>query len=137
MGGVVSSGILTGTEDCLYLDIKIPKHRSPQLLPVMFWIHGGGNTSGLKDIYNFSTMVNRHDVIVVTINYRLGAFGWFSHPAIQDQHEGIDKTSNFGTLDIIEALKWVKNNIEFFGGDPNNITIFLENQQGAIMFSLC
>ena len=48
MGGVVSSGILTGTEDCLYLDIKIPKHRSPQLLPVMFWIHGGGNTSDSK-----------------------------------------------------------------------------------------
>ena len=136
MGGVVSSGILTGTEDCLYLDIKIPKHRSPQLLPVMFWIHGGGNTSGLKDIYNFSTMVNRHDVIVVTINYRLGAFGWFSHPAIQDQHEGIDKTSNFGTLDIIEALKWVKNNIEFFGGDPNNITIFGESAGGHNVLSL-
>ena len=102
-GRVVSSGILTGTEDCLYLDINMPKHRSPQLLPVMFWIHGGGNTSGLKDIYNFSTMVNRHDVIVVTINYRLGAFGWFSHPAIQDQHEGIDKPHP-GTLDIIEVL---------------------------------
>jgi para-nitrobenzyl esterase len=102
----------------------------------MFWIHGGGNTSGLKDIYNFSTMVNRHDVIVVTINYRLGAFGWFTHPAIQDQHEGIDKSSNFGTLDIIEALKWVKNNIEFFGGDPNNITIFGESAGGHNVLSL-
>jgi para-nitrobenzyl esterase len=136
MGGVPGSDILTGTEDCLYLDIKVPKQSSPQLLPVMFWIHGGGNTSGLKDIYNFSTMVNRHDVIVVTINYRLGAFGWFTHPAIQDQHEGIDKTSNFATLDIIEALKWVKNNIEFFGGDPNNITIFGESAGGHNVLSL-
>jgi para-nitrobenzyl esterase len=136
MGGAPGSDILTGTEDCLYLDIKVPKQSSPQLLPVMFWIHGGGNTSGLKDIYNFSTMVNRHDVIVVTINYRLGAFGWFTHPAIQDQHEGIDKTSNFATLDIIEALKWVKNNIESFGGDPNNITIFGESAGGHNVLSL-
>ena len=136
MGGAPGSEIFTGTEDCLYLDIKVPKQSSPQLLPVMFWIHGGGNTSGLKDIYNFSKMVNRHDVIVVTINYRLGAFGWFTHPAIQDQHEGIDKTSNFGTLDIIEALKWAKNNIEFFGGDPNNITIFGESAGGHNVLSL-
>jgi para-nitrobenzyl esterase len=136
MGGAPGSDILTGTEDCLYLDIKVPKQSSPQLLPVMLWIHGGGNTSGLKDIYNFSTMVNRHDVIVVTINYRLGAFGWFTHPAIQNQHEGIDKTSNFGTLDIIEALKWTKNNIEFFGGDSNNITIFGESAGGHNVLSL-
>ena len=136
MGGVSGAGILTGTEDCLYLDIKVPKQSSTQLVPVMFWIHGGGNTSGLKDIYDFSTMVKRHDVIVVTINYRLGAFGWFTHPAIQDQHEDIDKTSNFGTLDIIEALKWVKNNIESFGGDPNNITIFGESAGGHNVLSL-
>jgi para-nitrobenzyl esterase len=136
MGGAPGSEIFTGTEDCLYLDVKVPKKSSPQLLPVMFWIHGGGNTSGLKDIYNFSKMVNRHDVIVVTINYRLGAFGWFTHPAIQGQHEGIDKTSNFGTLDIIEALKWVKNNIEFFGGDSNNITIFGESAGGHNVLSL-
>ena len=71
----------------------------------MFWIHGGGNTSGLKDLYDFSKMVKRHDVIVVSINYRLGPFGWFTHPAIQGLQSGLDKTSNFGTLDIIEALK--------------------------------
>ena len=68
MGGALGNGILTGSEDCLYLDIKIPKKKSSKLLPVMFWIHGGGNTSGLKDIYDFSTMVNRHNVIVITIN---------------------------------------------------------------------
>jgi para-nitrobenzyl esterase len=136
MGGAPGEGLLTGAEDCLYLDIKIPKKSSTELLPVMFWIHGGGNTSGLKDIYNFSKMVNRHDVIVVTINYRLGAFGWFTHPAIQDNHEGIDKTSNFGTLDIIEALSWVNKNIELFGGDPDNITIFGESAGGHNVLSL-
>jgi para-nitrobenzyl esterase len=80
MGGAPGEGIFVGTEDCLYLDIKTPKNKSSKLLPVMFWIHGGGNTSGLKDLYDYSTMINRHDVIVVTINYRLGAFGWFHSP---------------------------------------------------------
>ena len=136
MGGAPGEGILTGKEDCLYLDIKTPKKRSSELLPVMFWIHGGGNTSGLKDIYNFSTMVNKHNVVVVSINYRLGAFGWFAHPAIQDNHKGIDKTSNFGTLDIIEALKWVNKNIEHFGGNPENITIFGESAGGHNVLSL-
>jgi para-nitrobenzyl esterase len=136
MGGAPGEGLLTGTEDCLYLDIKTPKKSSTELLPVMFWIHGGGNTSGLKDIYDFSKMVNKHNVIVVTINYRLGAFGWFTHPAIQDNHEGIDKTSNFGTLDIIEALRWVNKNIELFGGDPENITIFGESAGGHNVLSL-
>ena len=66
--------VFSGTEDCLYLDIKRPKKVSNKLLPVMFWIHGGGNTSGLKDLYDFSPMVKKHNVIVVTINYRLGPF---------------------------------------------------------------
>ena len=70
-------------------------------------------------------MVSKHNVIIVRINYRLGPFGWFTHPSIQDYQYGDDKTSNFGTLDIVMALKWVKNNINKFGGDSNNVTIFL------------
>jgi len=136
MGGAPGEGILTGSEDCLYLDIKTPNKKHSELLPVMFWIHGGGNTSGLKDLYDYSTMVDRHDVIVVTINYRLGAFGWFTHPSIQGNQEGLDKTSNFGTLDIIEALKWVNKNIELFGGDSNNVTIFGESAGGHNVLSL-
>jgi para-nitrobenzyl esterase len=136
MGGAPGEGILTGSEDCLYLDIKTPKKISSKLLPVMFWIHGGGNTSGLKDLYDYSKMVARHDVIVVTINYRLGAFGWFTHPSIQGNQEGLDKASNFGTLDIIQALKWVNKNIELFGGDSNNITIFGESAGGHNVLSL-
>lgn len=136
MGGSEGDGFYSGTEDCLYLDIKAPKNISNKPLPVMFWIHGGGNTSGLKDLYDFSKMVKRHNVIVVSINYRLGPFGWFTHPAIQDLQSGLNKTSNFGTLDIIEALRWVQSNISLFGGDPDNVTIFGESAGGHNVFSL-
>ena len=127
---------ISGTEDCLYLDIFAPPKKSTELLPVMFWIHGGGNTSGLKDLYDFTKLVKKHDVIVVRINYRLGPFGWFTHPAIQDLQDGIDRTSNFGTLDIIAALEWVNNNISLFGGDSENITIFGESAGGHNVLSL-
>jgi para-nitrobenzyl esterase len=138
MGGseFIGDELFSGSEDCLYLDIKAPKIPSDSLLPVMFWIHGGGNTSGLKDTYDFSKMVRKHDVIVVTINYRLGPFGWFTHPSIQNLQEDIDKTSNFGTLDIIAALEWVKSNISLFGGDPANVTIFGESAGGHNVLSL-
>ncbi|MDA8862078.1 carboxylesterase family protein [Gammaproteobacteria bacterium] len=138
MGGSDFDGdeFFSGSEDCLYLDIKAPKTKSNNLLPVMFWIHGGGNTSGLKDIYDFSKMVRKHNVIVVTINYRLGPFGWFTHPSIQALQDGDDKSSNFGTLDIIAALEWVKSNISLFGGNPDNVTIFGESAGGHNVLSL-
>ena len=138
MGGSEFNGdeFFSGSEDCLYLDIKAPKTKSNGLLPVMFWIHGGGNTSGLKDTYDFSKMVRKHNVIVVTINYRLGPFGWFTHPSIQGLQDSDDKSSNFGTLDIIAALEWVKSNISLFGGDPDNVTIFGESAGGHNVLSL-
>ena len=136
LGGSEGNGYFSGSEDCLYLDIKAPKNNFKKELPVMFWIHGGGNTSGLKDIYDFSKMVDRYDVIVVTINYRLGPFGWFTHPSIQDLQDGIDKTSNFGTLDIVAALEWVQSNISLFGGDKDNVTIFGESAGGHNVYSL-
>ena len=131
-----SDDLISGSEDCLYLDIYAPSKKSKELLPVMFWIHGGGNTSGLKDLYDFSKLVKKHNVIVVVINYRLGPLGWFTHPAIQSLQDGIDKTSNFGTLDIISALEWVNKNIELFGGDSGNITIFGESAGGHNVLSL-
>lgn len=133
--GVDGEGIV-GTEDCLYLDIKAPANFADQRYPVMVWIHGGGNTSGLKDYYEYDRLVQRKDVVVVAINYRLGALGWFTHPAIQDLQQGLDKTSNFGTLDIIESLKWVQKNIAQFGGDPNNVTIFGESAGGHNVLTL-
>ena len=135
LGGASGDGEIVGQEDCLYLDIRAPR-KNDSLKAVMFWIHGGGNTSGLKDLYDFSGLVKSQDVIVVSINYRLGPFGWFSNPAIQDKQSGLDKTSNFGTLDIIKALEWVKKNIEKFGGDPSNITIFGESAGGHNVLSL-
>jgi len=136
LGGANGKEAYVGSEDCLYLDVVTPKVETNQKIPVMFWIHGGGNTSGLKDLYDFSKMVKKHNVIVVRVNYRLGPFGWFTHPAIQSFQQGDDKTSNFGTLDLIMALKWVKKNISTFGGDPNNVTIFGESAGGHNVLSL-
>jgi len=135
IGGEIQEIYEEGTEDCLYLDIRAPITKKKDL-PVMFWIHGGGNTSGHKDFYDFSKFVKRHDVIVVSTNYRLGPLGFFTHPAINDLNSGIDQTSNFGILDIILALEWVNKNIESFGGNPNNITIFGESAGGHNVFSL-
>ena len=135
LGGADGDTSIVGSEDCLYLDVVTPK-KNVENLPVMFWIHGGGNTSGLKDLYDFSKMVRKHNVIVVRVNYRLGPFGWFTHPAIQSLQQGEDKTSNFGTLDLIMALRWVNKNISSFGGDPNNVTIFGESAGGHNVLSL-
>ena len=136
LGGVSGDGIYVGTEDCLYLDVVAPADKKLELMPVMFWIHGGGNTSGLKDLYDFSKMAKKHEVLVVRINYRLGPFGWFTHPSIQEFQKGLDRSSNYGTLDIIEALRWVKENIHLFGGDPDNVTIFGESAGGHNVYSL-
>jgi para-nitrobenzyl esterase len=133
--GIQGEGIV-GQEDCLYLDIQSPVNNSNRRLPVMFWIHGGGNTSGVKDYYDFSEFIKQQQVIVVTINYRLGPMGWFTHPAIQGPQNGLDKTSNFGTLDIIQALRWVQKNITEFGGDSDNVTIFGESAGGHNVLSL-
>ncbi len=133
--GVPGEGIV-GQEDCLYLDIKAPLADSEQARPVMFWIHGGGNTSGYKGFYNYDELVRREDVVVVSFNYRLGPLGWFTHPAIQGGQSDLDQSSNFGHLDIIAALQWVQSNIATFGGDPNNVTIFGESAGGHNVFAM-
>lgn len=121
-----------GVEDCLYLNIRAPEFTPQTLpsgtdrLPVMVWIHGGANISGSASEYNGKVLVNDHNVIVVTINYRLGLFGWFSHPALQSGN-ALDDSGNYGTLDIIRALQWIQDNIANFGGDPGNVTIFGES----------
>ena len=125
-GAVQGDGIV-GREDCLYLDIRSPMNVSNELLPVMVWIHGGGNVTGSKDYYDFSRLVVEEKVVVVSINYRLGGLGWVTHPAIQKFQTGDDQSSNFGTLDIIQALNWIKQNIDKFGGNSENVTIFGES----------
>ncbi len=117
-------GSVTGDEDCLYLNIWSPPNAAS--LPVMFWIHGGGNTIGHGGSYNGSALAVNRDVVVVTINYRLGVFGWFSHPAL-DTGNPLHDSGNYGTLDVIRALEWVQDNIAEFGGDPGNVTVFGES----------
>lgn len=134
--GVPGSGIV-GQEDCLYLDIYTPNEYLNQHLPVMFWIHGGANTSGWKDYYDFSTLATEHGLVIVVVNYRLGPLGWFYHPLIQNfAQDKLDKSSNFGTLDLIAALKWVQKNIELFGGNKDNVTIFGESAGGHNVLAL-
>ena len=122
------------SEDCLFLNIISPK--DAENLPVMFWIHGGAGRfgSGGDSIYLTSRFAEK-DVILVTINYRLGSLGWFAHPALSAESEN-GVSGNYGSLDQIEALKWVKNNISNFGGDPNNVTIFGESAGGQAVGTL-
>ena len=131
-------GNYTGSEDCLYLNVFTPKKiSSNKKLPVMFWIHGGGNTSGEAASYDFSKLASTHELVIVSINYRLGFLGWFYHPSFAATSNNLeDKSGNFGTLDQIMALKWVKQNIEDFGGDKNNVTIFGESAGGHNVFAL-
>ena len=125
----IVSNANTMSEDCLYLSVYKPE-RSPKIyLPVMVWIHGGAFITGsiFDDIYNPSYMVSMGKVIVVTINYRLGAFGFL--------YAGTDDSpGNQGLHDQILALKWVQNNIGHFGGDPNMVTVFGESA-GALSVS--
>lgn len=111
------------SEDCLYLNIWTPARTTNDRLPVMVWIHGGGFSagSGTVPLYDGEAMA-RKGILFITINYRLGIFGFFAHPELSN--ESPYKTSgNYGILDQIAALQWVKDNIVAFGGDPNNVTI--------------
>ena len=136
-GGVEggAEGVI-GSEDCLVLDIRAPKDFATKKYPVMLWIHGGSNTTGLKDYYDYSKLAAAKGVVVVAINCRLGGLGWFTHPAIQGEQSGTDQTSNFGQLDIIQSLKWVRDNIAGFGGDAENVTIFGESAGAHNVYAL-
>ena len=114
----------TGKEDCLFLNVIVPAWPIPKPLPVMFWIHGGANEGGTASsaLYKDGTLVN-HGVILVTVNYRLGIFGFLAHPELtaESPHHA---SGNYGLMDQILALHWVRDNIAKFGGDVNNITVF-------------
>jgi para-nitrobenzyl esterase len=116
------------SEDCLFLNIWTPAIDNKKR-PVMFWIHGGAFImgGGGDPIYNGSVLAKRGDVVVVTINYRLGVFGYSYVPGV---------TSNVGQMDQILALEWVRDNIELFGGDPGNVTIFGESAGGYAVLTL-
>ncbi len=125
------------SEDCLSLNIWKPKDTSKESkLPVMVWIHGGGFTGGSgSSPQNFGNSFAKQGVILVTINYRLGRLGFFAHPALNKEYPNEPK-GNYGYMDQIAALKWIQNNIEAFGGNPKNVTIFGFSAGGVSVHSL-
>ena len=114
----------TGKEDCLFLNVIVPEWPATRPLPVMFWIHGGANEGGTASsaLYKDGTVV-RHGVILVTVNYRLGVFGFLAHPELTAESSR-HASGNYGLMDQILALQWVHDNIAKFGGDAGNITVF-------------
>ncbi len=129
-----------GNEDCLYLNIWRPRTNETNL-PVYVWIHGGGNSVGsaaFVDTYYGANLAGTSNMIFVSVNYRLGPFGWFTHPALRSGNAGNEKndSGNYGTLDLIKALEWISDNIEAFGGDPGNVTITGESAGAFNVFSL-
>ncbi|CAM4193601.1 carboxylesterase/lipase family protein [Deinococcus marmoris] len=123
-------GAVKGQEDCLYLNVYAPKGATPASnLPVMVWIHGGAYTAGSANAYDGSVLAEKNNMLVVTLNYRLGALGWLSLPALGGEAGG-GQSGNYGLMDQQAALKWVQSNITAFGGDPAKVTIAGESAGG-------
>ncbi len=136
IGGLdtAAAGHPVGSEDCLYLNVYAPRVGESDVptgnarWPVMVWIHGGANTVGAGALYNGGNLAETQKVVVVTINYRVGPFGWFRHAALRGEGTNeLDRSGNFAILDIIRSLQWVRDNVAAFGGDPGNVTIFGES----------
>lgn len=128
-GGETGIGELIGSEDCLTLDIYAPRNAQPGAdLPVMMWIHGGGNVWGSSSAYDGSALANQQDVIIVSVQYRLGPLGFLAHPALREEPVlPEDAAANFALLDLVAALQWIQENIEVFGGDTGRVTVFGES----------
>ncbi len=127
--GMVSGFVLD--EDCLYLNVLTPARKPDEKLPVLVWMHGGGYASGCGNdkIWN-SPRLPQNGALVVTLNHRLGPIGLFAHEALsKESPEGV--SGNYLFLDLIASLRWIKNNIAAFGGNPDNVTIFGESGGGA------
>jgi para-nitrobenzyl esterase len=144
LGGVGTAGSQQGSEDCLYLNVYAPQLSTGEArtrsLPVMVWIHGGGNTVGYGAFVDGGVLAAREQVVVITINYRLGPFGWFVPPGNPslDSHgpDDVDGSGNYGSLDSLAALRWVQRNARAFGGDPGNVTVFGESAGGTNALAL-
>lgn len=126
-----------GSEDCLYLNIWRPQSEETNL-PVYFWIHGGGNSTGWATevpTYYGANLAQKSNMVFVSVNYRLGPLGWFTNPALQTGNK-LDDSGNYGTLDLIKSLEWIQDNIEAFGGDPDKVIITGESAGAVNVLSL-
>lgn len=138
-----ADGDVLGTEDCLYLNVWAPKFEPAKVpqgearLPVMVWIHGGANSLGSAAAYDLGHLATAQKVIGVSVQYRLGPLGWFKNAALKEgEGDAVEDSGNYGTLDLIRALEWVRDNAAAFGGDPGNVTIFGESAGGQNVYSL-
>jgi para-nitrobenzyl esterase len=127
-------GSASEDEDCLYLNVWAPSEGRD--LPVMVWLHGGAFVygSGSAPYYTGRYLAEQRDVVIVTVNYRLGALGFLAHPAFRGEDAAFPSAGNYGLLDQLAALRWVQRNIAAFGGDPKRVTLFGESAGG---FSTC
>lgn len=125
--GSWNRGLINLSEDCLYLNVWTPAASSSEKLPVLVWIYGGGGISGstAEPIYDGNATAKK-GVVVVSMNYRVGVFGWLAHPELtkESPHHA---SGNYGSLDQLAGIQWVKNNIAQFGGDPTKVTIWGES----------
>ncbi|KRB82724.1 hypothetical protein ASE00_11870 [Sphingomonas sp. Root710] len=121
-------------EDCLYLNVFTPHALSSrqERRPVMVWIHGGGLRQGRSNDYDPTPLVEKGDVVFVSLNYRLNILGFLAHPALDDKGGAF---GNYGLMDQQFALAWVRENIAAFGGDPNNVTLIGQSSGGANVFN--
>ncbi len=124
------------SEDCLYLNVWLPENHGQSPLPVMVWIYGGGFKAGAtSEPRQDGGNLSKKGVLVVSMNYRLGIFGFFSHPELAKE-SGHNSSGNYGLMDQLAALQWVHDNIALFGGDPDNVTIFGESAGSSSVSAL-
>ncbi len=132
--GFMEAGLMS--EDCLYLNVWTAAESPADARPVMVWIHGGGWGIGASSqaVYDGAALAAK-GVVLVSVNYRMNAFGFMAHPALSAESER-RVSGNYGILDHIAALEWVRDNIAAFGGNPDNVTIFGESAGGASVYAL-
>src|SRR5207302_6074928 len=131
------SNLPAPSEDCLFVNVWTPATRAGERLPVMVWIHGGGFTAGTpaEQLYHGEWLAQK-GVVVVSVGYRLGVFGFLAHPVLgaESRHH---MSGNYGLLDMIAGLQWVQKNVAAFGGDPKRVTIFGESAGAIAVSQLC
>ncbi len=134
----VRPGAIGGDEDCLTLNVWTPDDvAAGERLPVFLWIHGGGNTIGHAGFYDGGHLASAERLVVVTVQYRIGPFGWFRHPALRaGAKDAREASGSFALLDQVRALGWVRDNVAGFGGDPGNVTIAGESAGALNVYAL-